>query len=298
MSDIEDLLRVALKQQTEQLMTTPGLARRALRGAGRTRRVQYAATATVAALGTTAAVGVVDHNHLGRTSAAGPGACFGAAKPAVSSGPTSLEGAAPSPSLRLLWSSSGAPVFSAAATAVGSPGPVIDGSPASTSTAALSPTVSSTPASVAVGSESAQIKAVTLPDPAPGYPLRRAPDSVGLTGFGPGATYWSATFLLAVTTGATTSLGAGVSEVDPTGPEATVIVADGRPYDLSSPTSIQSVPVVKTLTVQGHPAYLTEACDQTDLYLSTGRFQVLVAGSGGTTVNKLVALENALTGLQ
>jgi hypothetical protein len=289
MSDIEDLFRAAMKDQTEHLMTMPGIARRALRSAGRTRRVQYAATATVAALGTTATVGFVNHNHFGRTSAAGPGACFNTSSASAADSPAAAE-ASVDP-LDLIVKTT--PEVASPIALPASPAPLqsslnygINGSAAPTSGDAV------------VSTESAQIKAVTLPDPAPGYPLRREPDSVAMNSFDSNVNYWSAVFLLGVTPGATASLGAGAVEVDPTGPEATVIVADGHPFDLSSPTSIGGVPVASTLTVQGHPAYLTEACDQTDLYLSTGRFQVEVAGFGGTTITKLVALENALTGLQ
>jgi hypothetical protein len=266
MSDIEDLLRAAMKDHTERLSNAPGIAQRAIRRADRVRRAQYAATATVAALGTTAAVGVVTHNAGSQTTASGPGACLSS---------------------------------SAASAAPASSGASVSGSATVTSSASV--------ASPAAATASAAIAAVRLPNPAPGFPVRRLPDAVGTTEFATSTTqYWTATFLLGVTPGVTSSPGPvasgsnapTVTEVDPTGPQATVQVIDGHPDDLSAPTSIEGMPVIGTRQLQGHRAYVTASCDTTDLYLTTGQFEVAETGFGGTTLDQLIALEGALTGLQ
>lgn len=274
MSDIEDLLRTAMKDHTEQLMTAPGIARHAIRRAGRTRRAHYAATASLAALGTTATVGVVSHHAFTRTPPTGrQGVCDGAISAAASD----------------LTAQAVAGLASPAASPVASP--------------ATSPFPASSAATFGSGSDSssaasAAIKAVRLPNPAPGFPLRREPDSVTENEFGPDGEFWTATFLLGVTPGRTVGSGPGFVEVDPTGKEATVLVSDGHPFDLSSPTTIDSLPVMRTLEVQGHEAYVTATCEQTTIYLTTGRFQVEVTGFGGTTVGEMVELENSLSGLQ
>jgi hypothetical protein len=147
--------------------------------------------------------------------------------------------------------------------------------------------------------ESAAITAVSLPDPAPGFPLRRETDGVHPTGFGPGSTFWTATFLLGVTPPDLSTPTPGVVTGTPTAAEATVLVIDGHPFDLSAPTRIDDVPVAGTTQVQGQTALVTKSCDQTDLYFSTGRFQVLIAGfPGSTDVETLVTLGNAIHGLQ
>ena len=154
---------------------------------------------------------------------------------------------------------------------------------------------------------SQQIRGVTLTDPAPGYPLRRGADSLSPTGFGPSSEYWTATYLLAHTPGAQHSIGGGGGgvETDPTGPEATVLVIDGHPFNLDNPTTIEGLPVSETTTVLGHQAWVTSACDQTDVVFSTGRFQVLLAGFPGgddavrdTNVARLQSVAAVLQGLQ
>jgi hypothetical protein len=168
------------------------------------------------------------------------------------------------------------------------------------------------PASSVVGSSrlltsgpSDAIQAVRLADPAPGYPLRRGDDSVSPTGFGPSSDYWTATFLLAQTPGATRTLAEGVVETDPTSPEATVLVIDGQPFNLDNPRELEGVPVSGTTTMLGHRAWVTNACDQTDIVFSTGRFQVLLAGSPGgddnaraANIARLTTLAESLQGLQ
>jgi hypothetical protein len=152
---------------------------------------------------------------------------------------------------------------------------------------------------------SQQIQAVSLADPAPGYPLRRGADAVVPTGFGPSANYWTATFTLAQALPAAHTATSGVVQTEPTEHGATVLVIDGHPFDLSNPTRIEGVPVSGTTTVLGHKAWITSACDQTDVVFSTGRFQVLLAdfpGGDNTVAHanlaSLQTLAAALHGLQ
>jgi hypothetical protein len=122
---------------------------------------------------------------------------------------------------------------------------------------------------------------VRLPDPAPGFGGRRAPNSVSLTSLSSSdRAYWTADFLVG----------------EPCGHEATVIVGDfpmpatsGIPVFGSSPGPITDHP-----TVGGRPAFVTHDGDQTILYFSTSRFTVQVVGSQSVTVAELVTLAEAL----
>jgi hypothetical protein len=296
MSDIEALLRAAMIDRTNTLTASPGLARRAIRSARRVRSVQYAATTTaaIAAFGAVAAAGF-EAQQSGRPASRPAG--FGPLGPAPA-GSAVASPVATSSASQVASPVASAPVVQARVVPVPASHAA---SPLSSSTIETSTPVPTPVPSVngkIIGAPDAALVDVTLPDPAPGFVLRRAPDTMDEEGFSEGVTYPGAVFLLGVTPGATSTPAPGSIEVDPTGPEATIIVVDGHPWDLTSPTSIENEPVTSSLTVQGHPAYVTTSSDQTDLYLQTGRFQVLVAGSRGTPVDKLVALENALTGLQ
>lgn len=159
-------------------------------------------------------------------------------------------------------------------------------------------TASGTPAQPQPGgAPSAALTAVSLPDPAPGFPLRRFPDATARTTALDGA-YWAHDFLLGRTPPDCQPLPpAGDGSCTPTGPEATVIVlgrakdirpgADGRLYGAS---------VTGRRTVDNHTAYVTQDGGPALLF-ATGQFTVIVAGSAGTTVNELVTLADALHGL-
>jgi hypothetical protein len=161
--------------------------------------------------------------------------------------------------------SSGDAVTTSNATAVAVPGPP---SPVPTDVKAEGPAP-------------AALVAVRLPDPAPGFGGRRAPDSVSLTSLSSSdRAYWTADFLVG----------------EPCGHEATVIVGDfpmpatsGIPVFGSSPGPITDHP-----TVGGRPAFVTHDGDQTILYFSTSRFTVQVVGSQTVTVAELVTLAEAL----
>ena len=155
--------------------------------------------------------------------------------------------------------------------------------------ATLSPTSSPTP------SQSASIKealsAVTLPDPAPGFPYRHGPDGaphLSTVYSGPGP-YWVRFFRVG------TKPDSGVSGTQ-TGTEAIVLVG--------------AFPLPRTYgagqTVSGHPEVAgvvgTAITGQekgspfVELFFKSGRFSADITGWGATT-EQLVALGNALNGL-
>ena len=130
-----------------------------------------------------------------------------------------------------------------------------------------------------------QLQHVTLADPAPGFPIRRAPDTVALTSGLPGTNdaRYGATFLVA----------------SPDGRQATVMVGafpmpatSGIPVIGASPGPITDRP-----TVLGYSAYVTHDGQQTILYFSTGTYTVMVTGGVGVTADQLITLCYGLSGL-
>lgn len=148
------------------------------------------------------------------------------------------------------------------------------------------------------GSPSAALLGVSVPDPAPGFPLRREPDSAATESLSTGGTYWADTFLVGRTPPSCTTYPGG-GACSPTGPEATVIVTKGpQPTSPDAHNEIENEPVVQTTTIDGHPAYVTQDNSETVLYFSAGPFAVLVAGDQGATVNDLTTLAESIHGLQ
>jgi hypothetical protein len=156
------------------------------------------------------------------------------------------------------------------------------------------------PSSVEVGlnleTKPAGIDAVGLPDPAPGFPIRRWKDDVAPTsGIGTvDRTYYTATFGLAKYPYATLP-GSPGSQV-PTGPEVTIFVGD---FPLS-PAAVAASDA--NARVAGATGYLVSGMDKStpthDLYFSTGTWTVEIHGFDGVTTAELVALGNALTGIR
>lgn len=272
---IEELLRAAMRSHTADALPAPGLARRALRGAARGRRLNYAATAaaSVAAVGAVAASGVAIQRSAHR-----PTPALGAGFLSATGSCYDTASAYPSPS-----ASNTGPKGTAAA--------VASRAPASYDAFPNHPPMSQAP--------SQAIQAVKLADPAPGYAERRNRDGVVPTGFGASSSFWTATFTLARPVASDSPSG------DAYPPGATVLVIDGHPFDLEDPAVIGGIPVSGATTVLGHEAWVTSSCDQTDVVFSTGRFEVLlVAYPGGDSatvaanVASLKALAGALQGLQ
>src|SRR5207302_785904 len=105
--------------------------------------------------------------------------------------------------------------------------------------------------------DSQGLAGVSLPDPAPGFPIRRTPDSKssheGL--------YMSRIFLVAVRPPTTRTLAPGVTESRPTGQEATVIVACHGAFP-TTPDEINAHrqgTVIGTTTARGHAATIVRS---------------------------------------
>ena len=135
------------------------------------------------------------------------------------------------------------------------------------------------------------LSAVTLPDPAPGFPYRHGPDGAPhlSTVYGSLGPYWVRFFRVG------TKPDSGVSGTQ-TGTEAVVLVG--------------AFPLPRTYgagqTVSGHPEVAGVVGTATtgqekgspfvELFFKSGRFSVDILGFGATT-EQLVALGNALNGL-
>jgi hypothetical protein len=186
-----------------------------------------------------------------------------------------------------------------------SPPPVVtpSGSPVpdlSATPPALAVTPSGTPfpsgTSVAQATPPADLAAVALANPAPGFPVRRWKDNVSQETAGAG-TRWVALFGLAVRPAITSTSLTGAVSGTPNGPEVTMFVgAYSTPVHLLGTRPVAGSPTVAGVT--GHLAEYTEKDTAfSALYFSTGKFTVEIIGSGVTTA-QLVALGDALTGLQ
>jgi hypothetical protein len=248
MSDVQELLREAMRDHTDGLTVAPTTVPAALRTVRRSQRTRLVMTTGAAAVvvGGAAATIVATHNPGSAPRQRVVPAASGTAAPSPDTAP-------PSTRLRI----------------------VRHGAPAG-----------------AIPSEA--LRHVSLPDPAPGFPMRvpDPKDMIAYSGFGAGssADYWSTLFKVEQTPAK-----GGV----PTGPEASVIVIDG-PVSATpdSHNQIDGLPVIGHRTVSGRPAYVTQDGAATILTFDTGRFTVDITGDFGATVDQLVALGAALTGLQ
>jgi hypothetical protein len=99
-----------------------------------------------------------------------------------------------------------------------------------------------------------ELARVSLPNPAPGFPVRRAPDSTAKTS--DAGVYLSRTFLVAATPGTTSTPAPGVTETRPNGQEATVIVAchGAFPTTPDAITARHEYTVIGTTTARGQTA--------------------------------------------
>jgi hypothetical protein len=152
-------------------------------------------------------------------------------------------------------------------------------------------------------SRSAGLEGVALPDPAPGFPFRRADDSVEEPMQAPdGGVVHVNTYLLAkqaptITTDAEGNETGGT----PNGPEATLIVGELPAPQAGPDGTIEGHHVVETPRVAGVTGRVTTYTEKgtpiRTLYFTSGGFNVEVTGFGGVTTRELVALGDALTGL-
>lgn len=140
---------------------------------------------------------------------------------------------------------------------------VVSGAARSSATAP-SPSPVPTPAgldadSSAVRAQKSALSRVTLPAPAPGFPVRRGDDTV-VNEFASGAAV-TRVILLAVTPGVTTTLAPGVVDTRPTGQEATLMVtcAGAFPTTPDDVRAAKQYPVIGTTTVLGQPATIVRS---------------------------------------
>jgi hypothetical protein len=243
-----------------------------------------------AIVGTTAFVGV-GVVAVGSVALAGNTSFGGHAQPGV--GAAAGSGLNASTTVEFIGTSSPPP----AVTPSVSPVPDLSATPP-----ALAVTPSGTPSpsgtSVAQGTPPADLAAVALANPAPGFPVRRWKDDVTQESTGPG-TRWVAEFGLAVRPELTPTASPGVVLGQANGPEVSIFVGDySTPIHLSG---LKSRPVSGSPAVAGVVGHLAEYTEKgttfSVLYFSTGKFTVEIIGSGVTTA-QLVALGDALTGLQ
>jgi hypothetical protein len=176
------------------------------------------------------------------------------------------------------------------------------GGPAATDPAM--PTPSGTSGTTKYGTPPPALAAVTLTDPAPGFPIRRFVDAVDLTNIGPSAVpQWVATFGVSVRPETPLRDSAGhVTGGAPNGPEATILVGT---FDLparAADGTIEGHPVVASPLVAGVTGQATSFAEKgtpmVELYFRTGAFTVEAIGFGDVTTEELVALGNALSGLE
>lgn len=144
---------------------------------------------------------------------------------------------------------------------------------------------------------------VSLPDPAPGFPVRRAQDKVELTTLGHGrGTYKVATFLLAAVPETVESDAQGNESGTPNGPEVTVMVGKFPMPQREQDGEIDGHKVVTSPKVAGVTGYVTTHTEKghpiRTLYFSNGDYTVMLSGIDGVTTAQLVDLGNALDGLQ
>ena len=167
-------------------------------------------------------------------------------------------------------------------------------------TASSSPTAKPTDGPTPWGAPPTDLAAVSLPDPAPDFPVRLFPDSVQPESSGAGnQSRWVSIFRLAASPERTSTPSPGVVVSHATGPEVTMFVgAYSNPVHLSGLKSQSLAGSPEVAGVVGHLAEYTEkGTTFRCLYFTTGKFTVEIIGADVTTA-QFVALGNALTGLQ
>jgi hypothetical protein len=173
------------------------------------------------------------------------------------------------------------------------------------------PTPSEEPSSLVIEADPGQLSAaararlmaVSLPDPAPGFPVRRWADPQRITPelLADGGS-WTRVWGLAETPyREDTSADGQVTEV-PTGPEITLRVGYfPMPRHGQGDGIYASERFVEDVDVAGGRGWITTTTDDgtrvRSLYLDTGELSVVIVGMGGVSTAQLVALGDSLRGL-
>jgi hypothetical protein len=156
--------------------------------------------------------------------------------------------------------------------------------------------------STATSQEKAALDRISLPDPAPGFPVWRAKDTTAMTDFGSGVA-WTRTMLRAVKPGTSTTEGSGVIDTTPNGQEATVMVACHGAFP-TTPRAVGAAheyPVIGTTTARGQAATVVRSdTHQIGVLVTVDGWDIAAYGDYGAVPNdpvtpaQLVTLVDAL----
>ena len=146
----------------------------------------------------------------------------------------------------------------------------------------------------------AALTAVSLPDPAPGFPYRIIPDPAPELITLDNKQYWSRVYSLAVKPESTVTDSDGTVSGTANGPEAVVRVGT---FPLpGSGGEVDGHPIVERPNVAGTQGILVKSdlngAAMVALYFQGGAFTVEITGIEGATTDQLIALGDALTGLE
>jgi hypothetical protein len=149
------------------------------------------------------------------------------------------------------------------------------------------------------GDAGAALAAVSLPDPAPGFPHRLIPDLEPRLITVDGQRGWVRQYSLAVEPETTTTDANGVESRQAAGPEAVVTVSTFPRRE--SDGQVDGHPIVARPSVAGTTGSQVEfqvgGASVVGVSFEKGRFTVAITGIEGATPEQLIALGGALTGL-
>jgi hypothetical protein len=143
----------------------------------------------------------------------------------------------------------------------------------------------------------ADLVAVTLPEPAPGFAYNQMPGSpFGLTALDNSSNYyWSASFQVG-TWPAGKATGPGTFQ------SVNIDVSHSPLPPLTAAGTIDGAKVTGTVPVAGVTGHLTtwteKGATYHNLYFATARFSVRLIGTEGVTTTQLVLLAESLTGIR
>lgn len=137
------------------------------------------------------------------------------------------------------------------------------------------------------------LAAIGLADPAPGFPVLQWADLAQEDGTG-----WVTVFAVAKTPDRVETFPSGAQAGQPTGPEARIFVSHRTTPHLEGP-AVHTLPESPSVAgVTGHVQEYTEKGETFHaLWFTKGSFMVEISGGDGVDVDQLVALGDALTGL-
>jgi hypothetical protein len=191
---------------------------------------------------------------------------------------------------------------SAASTAATPVGPTETPTPSVAPTETMPMTIPTTSADGPVGPypyppPPADLVAVALTDPAPGFPYRMLPGSpLGVASLDNSPTmYWTSSFQVGTRPPGTTVYPPGVFQ------QVNIDVSHSPLPPLTAAGTIDGAKVTGTVQVAGVTGYLTtwteKGATYHDLYFTTAQFSVRLIGTANVTTHQLVTLGDSLTGI-